>query len=57
MSCSWDNYRELLDSQSTYNLEPLLLSWKYTLKKDIYTFNELIDIRDGITECNAFYKS
>ena len=56
MSCSGDNYRKLLDSQGALNLEPCLLSWKYnlTIKKYSYTFNELIDIRDGIKECNVF---
>ena len=29
MSCSGDNYRELLDGQGTLILEPCLLSWKY----------------------------
>ena len=48
MSCSWDNFRELLDD--TLNLEPCFLSWKYNtnLKNDMYKLNELIDIRDGI---------
>ena len=57
MSCSEDNYRELLDGQGTLNLEPYLLSWKYyltNLRNDMYTFNELIDIWDGIKECNGF---
>ena len=31
MSCSEDNYRELLDGEGTLNLEPCLLSWKYNL--------------------------
>ena len=60
MSCSGDNYRELLDGQATLNLEPCLLSWKYNLtnlRNDMYTFNELIDIRDGIKECNGFTKA
>ena len=59
MSCAWDNSRELLDGQGTLNLEPCLLSWKYNvtnLKNDMYTFNESIDIRDGIKECNGFTK-
>ena len=59
MSCSGDIYRELLDGQGTLNLEPYLLSWKYNLtnsKNDMYTFNELIDIRDGIKKCNGFTK-
>ena len=60
MSCSGDNYRELLDGQGTLNLEPYLLSWKYNLtnlRNDMYTFKELIDIRDGIKECNGFTKA
>ena len=60
MSCSGDNYRELLDGQGTLNLEPCFLSWKYNLtnlSNDMYTFKELIDIRDGIKECNGFTKS
>ena len=60
MSCSGDNYRELLDRQGTLNLEPCLLSWKYNLtnlRNDMYTFKELIDIRDGIKECNGFTKA
>ena len=55
-----DNYRELLDGQGTLNLEPCLLSWKYNLtnlRNDMYTFKELIDIRDGIKECNGFTKA
>ena len=51
MSCSGDNYRELLDGQGTLNLEQCLLSWKYklyNLKNYLYTFKELIDISDGI---------
>ena len=59
MSCSGDNYRELLDGQGTLNLEPCLLSWKCNLTNlinDMYTFNELIDIRDGIKVCNGFTK-
>ena len=50
MSCSGDNYRELLDGQGAFNLEPCLLSWKYNLtnlRNDMYTFKELIYIRDG----------
>ena len=31
MSCSWDNYRELLDGKGALNLEPFFLSWKYNL--------------------------
>ena len=59
MSCSGDNYRELLDVQGTLNVEPCFLSWKYNvinLNHDIYTLNELIDIRDGIKECNGSTK-
>ena len=59
MSCSGDNYREILDGQGTLNLEPCLLSWKYNLtnlKNDMYMLNELIDIRDGFQECNGFTK-
>ena len=36
------------------------LSWKYNLtnlRNDMYTFKELIDIRDGIKECNGFTKA
>ena len=39
MSCSGDNYRELLDGQGTLNLEPCLLSWKCNLtnlRNDMY---------------------
>ena len=60
MSCSRDNYRELLNGQGTLNLEPCPLSWKYNLtnlRNDMYTFKELIDIRDGIKECNGFTKA
>ena len=58
MSCSGDNYRELLDGQGTLNLEPCLLSWKFNLTNLIknYTVYELIDMRDSIKECNGFYK-
>ena len=45
MSCSGDNYRELLDGQGTLNLEPCLLSWKYNLtnlKNDMYTLNGMV---------------
>ena len=59
MSCSGDNCRELLDGQGTLNLELCLLSWKYNLtnlRKYMYKFNELIDIGDGIKECNSFTK-
>ena len=31
VSCSGDNYRELLDGQGTLNLEPCLVRWKYNL--------------------------
>ena len=31
MSCSGDNYRELLDGKGTLNLEPCLLRWTYNL--------------------------
>ena len=58
MSCSGDNYRELLEG--TLNLEPRLLSWKYNLtylRNDMYTFKELIDIWDGIKACNGFTKA
>ena len=47
MSCSGDNYRELLDGQGTLNLEPSLLSWKYNLtnlRNDMYTYKELLDM-------------
>ena len=63
MFCSGGIYRELLDGQGTLNLEPCLLSWKYNLsnlsnlRNDMYTFKELIDIRDGIKECNGFTKA
>ena len=60
MSCSGDNYRELLDGQGTLNLEQCPLSLKYNLthlNNNIYALNELIDIRDGIKECIGFYKS
>ena len=65
MTCSGDNYRELLDGQGTLNLEPCLLSWKYNLtnlRNDLHTFKALINIiiiiiiiniRDGIKECNG----
>ena len=46
MSCSRDNYRELIDWPGTLNLEPCLLNWKYNLtnlRYDMYTFKELID--------------
>ena len=36
------------------------MSWKYNLtnlRNDMYTFKELIDIRDGIKECNGFTKA
>ena len=59
MSCLWDNYRVLLDEQGTLNSEPCLLSWKYNitnLRNYMYTFNELIDIRDDIKVCNGFTK-
>ena len=58
--CSWDNYGELLAGQGTLNLEPCLLSWKYNLtnlRNDMYTFKELIDINDGIKECNGITKA
>ena len=51
MTCSGDNYRELLDGHATLNLEPCILSWKYNstnLKNEMYTLNELIVIRDCI---------
>ena len=32
MSCSGDNFRDLLDSQCTLNLEHFILNWKSTLK-------------------------
>ena len=57
MSCSGDNYRELLDGQGTLNLEPGLLNWKYNLinlRNDMDTFKKLID---GIKECNGYTKS
>ena len=60
MSCSGDNYRELLDGQGILHLEPCLLSWKYNLtnlRNYMYTLKELIDIRDGIKECNGFTKA
>ena len=53
MSCSGDNYRELLDGQGTLNWDPCLLSWKYNLTN----LRKLIDIRDGIKECNGFTKA
>ena len=49
-----------LDGQGTLNLEPCLLSWNYNLtnlRNDMYTFKALIDIRDGIKECNGFTKA
>ena len=59
MSCSWNNYRELLDDHGTLYLEPCLWNKDYkliNLKHDIYTLNELIDIGDDIKECNYFTK-
>ena len=45
---------QILIGQGTLNLEPCLLSWKYNLRNDMHTFKELIEIRDGIKECNGF---
>ena len=58
MCCSRNNYTELLDGQGTLNFEPCIWSWNFfeQFKNNIFTLNELIDIRDGIEECNGFTK-
>ena len=49
MSCSRDNYRELLDGQGTLNLEPCLLSRKYNLinLKKWYVYVQRINRHKG----------
>ena len=53
MSCSGDNYREILDERGILNFEPCLLSWKYNFANSNMIFirlNELIDISPTISE-------
>ena len=57
MSTAGKNYRSVLHANSDYNTNQMLTSWQYTfesIKESIRTLRELIDVRDGYSECIGF---
>ena len=54
MSTPGKNYRSVLDANGDYNTNQMVTSWQYTcesIKESIRTLRELIDVRDGYSEC------
>ena len=57
MSTAGKNYRSVLDANGDYNNNQTVTSWQYTcesIKKSIRALRELIDVRDGYSECIGF---
>ena len=57
MSTAGKNYRSVLDANGDYNNNQTVTSWQYTceiIKESIRTLRELIDVRDGYSECIGF---
>ena len=57
MSTAGNNYRSVLDANGDYNTNQMVTSWQYTcesIKESIRTLRELIDVRDGYSECIGF---
>ena len=57
MSTAGKNYRSVLDANGDYNNNQTATSWQYTcesIKESIRTLRELIDVRDGYSECIGF---
>ena len=61
MSTAGKNYRSVLDANhynyNHYNANQMITSWQYTcesIKESIRTLRELIDVRDGYSECIGF---
>ena len=55
--CAGKNYRSVLDANGDYNNNQTVTSWQYTcesIKYSIRTLRELIDVRDGYSECIGF---
>ena len=55
MSTAGKNYRSVLDNNGDYNANQMVTSWQYTCESiSIGTLRELIDVRDGYSECIGF---
>ena len=57
MSTAGKNYRSVLDANGEYNTNQIVTSWQYrceSIKESIRTLRELIDVRDGYSECIGF---
>ena len=55
MPTAGKNYRSVLDANGDYNTNQMVSSWQYTcesIKESIR--RELIDVRDGYSECVGF---
>ena len=51
------NYRSVSDANGGYNTNQMVTSWQDTyesIKESIRTLRELIDVRDGYSECIGF---
>ena len=51
------NHRSVLDANGDYNTNQMVTSWQDTcesIKESIRTLRELIDVRDGYSECIGF---
>ena len=54
MSTAGKNYRSVLDANGDHNTNHIVTSWPDTcesIKESIRTLRELIDVRDGNSEC------
>ena len=57
MSTVGKNYRSVLDANGDHNTNQIVTSWQDTcesIKESIRTLRELIDVRDGYSECIGF---
>ena len=57
ISTAGKNYRSVLDANGDYNTNQIVTSWQYTcesIKESVRTLRELIDVRDGYSECIGF---
>ena len=57
MSTAGKNYKSMLDANADCNTNQMVTSWQDTcesIKESISTLRELIDVRDGYSECIGF---
>ena len=59
MSTAGKTYRSVLDANGDYNTNQMVTSWQYTCESitesiTSRTLRELIDVRDGYSECIGF---